>query len=117
MSVAKGSHCQATIRMIEKSGYCANQSIGCMPKARAISAKTPYPGCMSMFFQTSAATGGITKKGEMTRMRTMPCPHIGWSRRSPSNMPPMTVISSTLPTISSVLMIAARKAGLLKNSR
>jgi hypothetical protein len=34
---------------------------------------------MIMFFQISAATGGMTKKGEITRMRTMPCPKIGWS--------------------------------------
>jgi hypothetical protein len=26
-----------------------------------------------MFFQTSALTGGMTKKGEMIMMRTMPC--------------------------------------------
>ncbi len=32
---------------------------------------------MIMFFQTNAATGGMTKNGEMTRMRTIPCPHIG----------------------------------------
>ena len=38
-----------------------------------------------MFFQTSAATGGMTKKGEMTRMRTMPWPHIGWSSSSASS--------------------------------
>ncbi|OWK20262.1 hypothetical protein AJ88_32225 [Mesorhizobium amorphae CCBAU 01583] len=63
--------------MIASIGCCPNQSIGCMPKKRAMSAKTPYCGCMIMFFQTSAATGGMTKKGEMTRIRTMPCPHIG----------------------------------------
>ncbi len=65
-----------------------------------------------MFFQTSAATGGMTKNGEMTRMRTMPCPHIGWSSSSASRMPPITVISSTLPTRTSVLRIDCRKAGL-----
>ena len=46
-----------------------------------------------MFFQTSAATGGMTKKGEITRMRTMPWPQIGWSSSSASRMPPMTVMS------------------------
>ena len=30
-----------------------------------------------MFFHTSAATGGMTKNGEITRMRTSPWPHIG----------------------------------------
>ena len=66
-----------------------------------------------MFFHTSAATGGMTKKGEITRMRTMPWPHIGWSISSASRMPPMTVISSTLTTMMRVLRIACRNAGLL----
>ena len=34
------------------------------------------PGFMNMFFQTSAETVGITKNGAITRMRTMPRPHI-----------------------------------------
>ena len=46
-----------------------------------------------MFFQTSAATGGITKNGEITRMRTIPWPKIGWSISSAMAMPPTTVIS------------------------
>ena len=33
--------------------------------------------CRSPFFQISAETVGITKKGAMTRMRTMPWPHMG----------------------------------------
>ena len=69
-----------------------------------------------MFFHTSAATGGMTKKGEMIRMRTMPCPQIGWSSSSASRMPRMTVIASTLTTISSVLTIDWMKAGLDQNS-
>ncbi len=69
-----------------------------------------------MFFHTSAATGGMTKKGEMTRMRTMPWPQIGWSSSSASRMPPMTVITSTLTTITSVLMIDWKKAGFDQNS-
>ena len=66
---------------------------------------------MIMFFQTSAATGGMTKKGEITRMRTMPWPKIGWSSSSASAMPPMTVMSSTPPTSSSVFQIDWKKAG------
>jgi hypothetical protein len=34
---------------------------------------------MKPFFQISAATGGMTKKGEMTMMRRMPWPQMGWS--------------------------------------
>ena len=52
-----------------------------------------------MFFQTSAATGGITKNGEMTRMRTIPWPKIGWSIRSATPMPPTTVMRSTPTTM------------------
>ncbi len=64
-----------------------------------------------MFFQTSAATGGITKNGEMTRMRTIPCPKIGWSISSATPMPPITVIASTPRTMARVLRIACQKAG------
>ena len=32
ISVAKGSHCQATIRMIENSGALVRKSTGCSPK-------------------------------------------------------------------------------------
>ncbi|MNV93822.1 hypothetical protein D3C71_1885540 [compost metagenome] len=41
ISVAKGSHCQATMMMMESSGNCANQSTGCRPKKRDRSASTP----------------------------------------------------------------------------
>ena len=64
-----------------------------------------------MFFQTSAATGGMTKNGEMTRMRTIPWPNIGWSSRSASAMPPMTVMKSTPTTMTSVFQIDWKKAG------
>ena len=67
-----------------------------------------------MFFQTSAATGGMTKNGEMTRMRTIPWPKIGWSIRSATPMPPITVIRSTPTTMESVLRIACQKAGSVR---
>jgi hypothetical protein len=66
---------------------------------------------MIMFFHTSAATGGMTKNGEITRMRTIPWPKIGWSSRSASRTPPMMVIRSTAPTMISVLRMAKKKAG------
>ena len=66
---------------------------------------------MIMFFQMRAATGGITKKGEITRMRTKPWPHMGWSSRSASRMPPITVMASTLMTRISVLTMDCEKAG------
>ena len=66
---------------------------------------------MIMFFQTSAATGGMTKKGEMIMMRTMPWPKMSLSSRSAMAMPPTTVMSSTPPTINSVFQIDWKKAG------
>jgi hypothetical protein len=77
ISVAKGSHCQDTIRMIENTGTSLSQTTGSAPKARQRCAKTPFVGSMNMFFQTSAETVGITKNGAITRIRTTPCPHIG----------------------------------------
>ena len=65
---------------------------------------------MNMFFHTSAETVGITKKGAMTRMRTKPCPHIGWFNRMASKMPKPTVIASTPPTIISVVITEGQKA-------
>jgi hypothetical protein len=111
MSVANGSHCQATMMMIENSGNCANQSTGCRPNARASSANTPQLGFMISCFQITAATGGITKKGEITRMRTIPWPQIGWSRRSARRVPSSTVIRRTPMTMISVLAIDCQKAG------
>jgi hypothetical protein len=69
---------------------------------------------MNMFFQTSAATVGMMRKGAITRMRTIPCPNIGWSRRSASPMPPTTVMKSTPRTMASVLNIAWKKAGSVR---
>jgi len=67
-----------------------------------------------MFFHTSAATGGMTKNGEMTRMRTIPCPKIGWSMSSATPTPPTMVIRSTPRTMASVFLIACQKAGSVR---
>ena len=85
-----------------------------MPTRCASQAKSPLTGFMNMFFHTSAETVGMTKKGAITRMRTMPCPNIGWSISSASAMPPTTVISSTPPTSSKVFQIEVRKAGSVR---
>ena len=73
-------------------------------------ANRPLTGFMNMFFQTSAETVGMTKNGAITRIRTMPCPQMGWSSSSASAMPPTMVISSTPPTSSRVL-VNAREEG------
>ena len=75
--MAKGSHCQDTIMMSDVIGAWDSQSTGWAPKNSHKWERTPFTGSMNMFFQTSAETVGITKKGAMTRMRTTPCPHIG----------------------------------------
>ena len=69
----------------------------------------PFTGSMNMFFQTSAETVGITKKGAMIRIRTTPWPHIGWSRRSASRTPRTTVITRTPPTMISVAWTLGQK--------
>ena len=50
------------------TGWVAPQ--GPAPKA----ANRPFCGCMNRFSQIDAATGGITKKGAITRMRSTPWP-------------------------------------------
>ena len=106
ISVAKGSHCHETIRVMEKIGAWLSHSTGASPKNFHTCAKSPFTGSMNMFFQTSAETVGITKKGAMTRIRTMPCPHIGWSSRSASSTPRITVTTRTPPTMMSVVLHA-----------
>ena len=54
-----------------------SHSTGASPKNFHRCANSPFTGSMNMFFQTSAETVGITKNGAITRIRTMPCPHIG----------------------------------------
>ena len=46
--------------------------MGFSPTDLASQAKSPETGCISRFFQISALTVGITKKGAMTMRRTMP---------------------------------------------
>ena len=114
MRAAKGSHCQATIRLMAVSGASANQSMGLSPTDLASQAKSPETGCISRFFQISALTVGITKKGARTMRRTMPTPKKGWSRRSATSVPPTTVMIRTPPTSFSVLPSAAKKAGSVR---
>ena len=96
--------------MMEKIGAWLSHSIGASPKNFHTCAKSPFTGSMNMFFQTSAETVGITKKGAMTRIRTTPCPQIGWSSRSASSTPRITVIRSTPPTMMSVVARSAERA-------
>ena len=77
MSVAKGSHCHETIRMIDCTEASDIHDTGWVPKKRQRWANMPFTGSIIMFFHTSAETVGITKKGAITRMRTTPCPQNG----------------------------------------
>ena len=75
-------------------------------------AKTPYSGCIIMFFQTSAATGGMTKNGEMTRMRTMPWPDDRLvEQQRQQDAADDGDQQHAEPTRISVLRIACKKAG------
>ena len=74
----------------------------------------PFTGFMNIFFHTSADTVGITKNGAITRTRTMPRPQNGRFNNNASAMPPITVITSTPTTRISVLLSAARNAGLVR---
>ena len=102
------------MRMTEKRGTSANQSIGCRPTDLASQANIPDTGCIRRFFQISADTVGMMKKGAITIRRTMPCPKIGWSSRSASRMPPTTVMTRTEPTSTSVLTSAWVNAGSVR---
>ena len=70
--MAKGSHCHATIMTIEVIDAWLSHSMGAAPKNFHRWANSPFTGSMNMFFHTSADTVGMTKKGAITRMRTMP---------------------------------------------
>ena len=67
-----------------------------------------------MFFQTSALTVGMMKKGAITMRRTMLRPKIGWSRRSANSVPPTMLMTSTAKTSFSELPIARKKAGSVR---
>ena len=71
---ANGSHCQATMMMIDESGKVPKKSIGGRPSRRAKNANRPFTGCISMFFQMSALTVGMTKNGAMANSRATPRP-------------------------------------------
>jgi hypothetical protein len=83
IKVAKGSHCDATIRMMENSGAAPGKSNGANPTALASWADNPLTRFRNMFFHISADTVGITKNGAMIRMRVTPWPQIGWSNANP----------------------------------
>ena len=76
----------------EVSGRLPNQSIGGRPSAVVNKANRPLTGCISMFFQISALTVGMTKNGAITSRRAMPRPKNSWSNRTASSVPSTTVI-------------------------
>ena len=101
--------------VIAANGIWPKKSTGGKPKPVAMRPKMPLTGFMNMFFHTSAETVGITKKGAITMMRMMPFPNIGRSRSKANRMPPITVITRTPPTSTSVLIMAAVKLGSVRN--
>ena len=102
--------------MTANIGQLVNQSTTGSPRDCDIQANSPDTGFISMFFQTSALTVGITKKGAITRRRTMFWPKIGWSISNATPMPPTTLMISDQKTSTSVLIRAPVKAGSDKKS-
>ena len=98
-------------------GQLVNQSIGVNPNDRAIQANSPDTGFISMFFQTSALTVGMTKNGAITMRRTMFWPKICWSISSATRMPPTTLMTSTETTRIERVDQRAEKIGIGEESR
>ena len=71
---ANGSHCQATMMITEVSGKLPKKSITGSPSEREKNANSPLTGCISMFFQISALTVGMTKNGAIANRRATPRP-------------------------------------------
>ena len=68
-------------------------------------------GFIIMFFHSSALTVGMTKKGEINRMRTSPRPASGSLISRAMSTPKTTVMPITLPSNSRVFMMAAPNDG------
>ena len=79
----------------ESIGQFVNQSTTGRPSEFEIHANSPDTGFISMFFQTSALTVGMTKNGAITMTRTKFCPKIGWFINNATRMPPQTLMTST----------------------
>ena len=58
----------------------------------------------------------MTKNGAITMSRSRFWPNTGWSIKSATRMPPMTLIASTETTSTSVLISAAMKFGSDRNA-
>jgi hypothetical protein len=69
ISVANGTHCQATMMPIEVSGQTPNQSTTPRCNERVMNANSPLTGCIRRFFQINALTVGMTKNGAITSRR------------------------------------------------
>jgi hypothetical protein len=104
--------------MIEPSGKTLNQATGCRPTMRKIAATRPLTGSSSRFFQTSAETVGMTKKGEIISTRAKPWPRKGWLKTA-ARIVPRTMVMAMTPTtmmteISSELSSAGSSKRYLK---
>ena len=97
--------------MREKNSMAPN------PRERVIHAKRPNTGFISMFFQISALTVGITKKGAMTSRRQILRPGKSWSSRREKSVPKIRVMARTSPTRNRVLPIATHSARWVSRSR
>ena len=95
---------------MESSGMRAKKSMVPSPSERVIQANMPNTGFMSMFFQISALTVGMTKNGAITSRRQMLRPGNSRSSRTAKSVPKTSVMASTSPTSSRVLPMATHSA-------
>ena len=111
ISVAKGSHCQATMRMTENKRRIGEPVEGLQAEAPwQDQANSPLTGFMNMFFQTSAATVGMIEERRDHQDAHDPLARTSAGRaEAPSAMPPTTVMKSTPSTMASVLTDRLRR--------
>ncbi|MDR6358027.1 hypothetical protein Q3H58_004698 [Pseudomonas psychrotolerans] len=89
------------------------------PNTFQTAARMPETGWKIRFFQISALTVGMMKKGEIKSTRTMPRPKNSLASSSAEiSTPKTTLIANTLPTSSRVLVMPGQKpASVTKYSK
>ena len=86
------------------------------PSVRAMKAKRPFTGCISRFFQISAETVGMTKKGAIDQQaRDLAAGEILVEQHGEERAQPV-VMTSTEPTRTIVFHIASDRSGLLRRN-
>ena len=108
MSMAKGVQSQLTIAMTLPMACWPSQSTAGWPNWWEIQAKNPEVGLISMFFQTTAVTTGITRKLLMSTVRTSERPTKG-RLSSMASSPPRNSVMTSVPPVSHRVFRITRK--------